>query len=502
MSLPTAGRAYVFGCAVFRVVLLCSCWPGTQAGDGSGRELIRSHTHWADDAGNSIQAHAGCLLQSAGGRWYWYGETRKGDQSKPTDGVNCYSAADVTGPWHFEGEVLSQNSIVHKDVTGPWIIQRPKVLFNSVTGKYVMWFHLDQPKIKPGGNTSAAAYVYRHVGVATADRPEGPFEHHHSFRPNGWPSLDLNLFQDKDGQAYLIRDCAHQFVGITRLSDDYLWTEGAIISRLDTCEGMAMFRLPNGTYYLLTSHLTSWEPNPLVAWRSTKTTLDGTEWVNIGNPTGSETSFDSQPTFVIQYNPVWKNRQAGDTQNPYLLYMGDNWVRCGANETGLGRLKTACYVWLPMRIPNQKVQKMSLEFRALWHPHRPFARNATLFSYGAAPSPLWAPAADQGGVGSKAPPREEVEELGKAGDDNRLQLQAIGSKVVRGATSWWAPVREEAVVPAGEAGDGSRFQLQAIGSKPFGDLPSWWAPVQEAAVVLTGGRERRLLRKHGATVPS
>ena len=55
-----------------------------------------------------------------------------------------------------------------------------------------------------------------------------------------------------------------------------------IINRIPDCEGMAMMRLRNGTYYLITSHKTGWSPNPLIAWRSTTTSLDTAKWLNLG----------------------------------------------------------------------------------------------------------------------------------------------------------------------------------------------------------------------------
>ena len=68
----------------------------------------------------------------------------------------------------------------------------------------------------------------------------------------------MSLFQDpQDGQAYHIRSCDNTYVGISRLTPDYLNTTG-IISNHFVFEGMALFRHPNGTYYIITSHLTGW----------------------------------------------------------------------------------------------------------------------------------------------------------------------------------------------------------------------------------------------------
>ena len=87
-----------------------------------------------------------------------------------------------------------------------------------------MYFHLDQPKHKSRAavkhrSPELGGYQFRRVGTATAANAAGPYTFRAGFQPDGIPSLDMNLFRDPlDGQAYLIRDCAHQFVGISRLT--------------------------------------------------------------------------------------------------------------------------------------------------------------------------------------------------------------------------------------------------------------------------------------------
>ena len=165
-----------------------------------------------------------------------------------------------------------------------------------------MWFHLDH-----------GDYKYAHAGVAMAKRPQGPFTFQHSLLPDGLTSEDMSLFRDpQDGQAYFVRSVANQFAAISRLTPDYLNSTG-IISNHTRFEGMALFRHPNGTYYIVTSHLTGWGPNPLMLFRAAGKTLDDPQWVGMGNPTGDEVSFNSQPTYVVQYTP--------HTGDPYFVYM-------------------------------------------------------------------------------------------------------------------------------------------------------------------------------------
>merc|ERR1712151_862719 len=90
--------------------------------------------------------------------------------------------------------------------------------YNTETKKFVMWFHLD-----------ANSYKYRHAGVAQADSPTGPFEYVHGILPDGLKSLDMSLFRDPvDGKAYFVRSVDNKYVGISRLTSDYLNSTGMI----------------------------------------------------------------------------------------------------------------------------------------------------------------------------------------------------------------------------------------------------------------------------------
>ena len=136
-------------------------------------------------------------------------------------------------------------------VDPPFIVERPKVLFNNNTNEYVMWFHLDD-----------VHYKFRHAGVAVATDPQGPWKFVHALQPDNVPSLDMSLWRDPlTSEAYFIRSCDNSYTGISRLTTDMLNTTG-LFSKTpkygDTSifEGMAFFRLPNGTYYIVGSHLT------------------------------------------------------------------------------------------------------------------------------------------------------------------------------------------------------------------------------------------------------
>ena len=77
----------------------------------------------------------------------------------------------------------------------------------------------------------------------------------------------------------------------------------------------------------------------------------------MGNPTGSRTSFNTQPTYVVQYTPP--------TGEPYFVYMADNWVHGGPSG-----LVDASYVWLPFKFNEDNIT-LSPDWR--WSLDDPFA---------------------------------------------------------------------------------------------------------------------------------
>ena len=368
---------------------------------------------WLDTGGKRIEAHGGGMLQH-NSTFFWYGESeKKVDKTRGfgySMGVNCYSAASLGGPWRHEGLVFGQSSIWVQelgDKDRPLIIERPKVLYNAKTGKFVMWFHLDaaeatsspssgggwrrrllQDETMERGEGIAPSqqqhrslrgakhhrYFFRRAGVAFADSPVGPFKFVHAVLPDDRPSLDMQLFEEPDrSAAFLIRSVNNEFVGMSRLSSDYLSTVGGILSTVRPClEGMAVFRHPgDSTLYAVMSHLTGWEPNPLVLLRAHKTAPSGgvgercqegcsldeaSMWVPLGNPTHHQKSFNAQPTFVMSL----LDRHS----KPYVMLMSDNWLYAGPRG-----LKDAGYIWLPLEF---RPEGMNIRKLRNWTMEAPF----------------------------------------------------------------------------------------------------------------------------------
>lgn len=172
---------------------------------------------WKDTDGVAINAHGGGIMFH-GGKYWWYGEYKtEGEAGNLAQvGVSCYSSDDLYN-WKNEGIALAVSDEPGSDIERGCILERPKVIYNALTGKFVMWFHLE---LKGSGYSSARS------GIAVADRPEGPFSFVRSTRavPGKWPfnkdefpdekgflardlesgqmSRDMTLFVDDDGKAY------------------------------------------------------------------------------------------------------------------------------------------------------------------------------------------------------------------------------------------------------------------------------------------------------------
>lgn len=276
---------------------------------------------WLDNKGERINAHGGGLL-FLNGIYYWYGEVRGRGASR---GVNVYSSKDLYN-WKHEGLALAQEKDTTSDITIGCVMERPKVIYNGLAKKFVMWFHLE---LKGKGYSAARA------GVAVSDKPTGPFTFLKSFRPNGNMSRDMGLFVDDDGKAYHIYSSRENYdLRIAQLTDDYLspTTNDSLLFSKHR-EAPALFKHKN-KYYLITSGCTGWDPNR--ANLHIASSLFG-PWQYAGDPmvgAGAELTFGGQSTFVL---PVQGKRGA-------FLFMADKW-----NPKDLADSR---YLWLPIAFKN------------------------------------------------------------------------------------------------------------------------------------------------------
>ena len=322
---------------------------------------------WLDTDGKHINAHGGGILFHEG-TYYWFGEYKiegkqeinqvKFDVSQSADGgVSCYSSKDLMN-WKNEGLVLSVDyENPESDIAYGCVLERPKVIYNALTDKFVMWFHLE---------LKGQRYKSARTAVAVADSPTGPFTFIRSLRPQAgvWPlnkdefdlnkgsgktlkrdieggqmARDMTLFVDDDGKGYHIYSSEeNRTLHISELSPDFLSYSGRYVRALpDLSNEAPAICKHNGRYWLLSSGLSGWRPN---AARSAVADHIFGPWKQLDNPTvgvnpnndmGPEKTFGGQSTFIV---PVQGEPGA-------FIAMFDNWRPKNPID---GR-----YIWLPIQ---------------------------------------------------------------------------------------------------------------------------------------------------------
>ncbi len=303
-----------------------------------------------DNNGVHVNAHGGGVLFHEG-RYWWFGEHKLATSIGNTAqvGVHCYSSKNLL-EWKDEGIALAVSEDPKSDIVRGCIIERPKVIFCPATGKFSMFFHLELKNM---------SYDAARVGIAVADKVNGPYKFLRSLRPNAlsnpinarmeeltpeamaqsqsienlpgasgdngaaypiWPahkaggqmSRDMTLFVDDDGKAYHIFASEHNStLHIAELTEDFLgytgrwlrmaekeWTEAPAICKHD------------GWYYLIGSGCTGWSPNAARYYRARN--IFGI-WQRMGNPClgvnpklklGPEKTWGGQSTFIIPVHGV------------------------------------------------------------------------------------------------------------------------------------------------------------------------------------------------------
>jgi hypothetical protein len=314
-------------------------------------EPFRHGEVWLDTEGRPILAHGGCVIWDApSGKWFWYGEQRHGETFEgilhpewnmtfahaETLGVGCYSSPDLR-QWTFEGIALRSSDDASHPLYKRGVINRPKVLRSPTTGKYVMWFHND-----------LSNYALALAAVAVADHPQGPFTFLDNQRAKPHESRDFTLFQDEDGSAYhVFNSDNNRTLRIARLSPDYLHHDGTFgeAHAGESREAPVMFK-HGGTYYLITSGCTGWDPNaatyavaehPLGPWTSMH------ENPCVGE--GAETTFRSQGAHVIPMP---------GTPGAFIFI---------ANRWNPKNIIDSRHVWLPLTLRDGKPR---IEWKEAW----------------------------------------------------------------------------------------------------------------------------------------
>ena len=211
-----------------------------------------------------------------------------------------------------------------------------------------MWFHLE---LKGKGYAAARS------AVAVSDSPTGPFKYIRSERINpgvlpfdmnetqramldtldaekykewwtpmwyeaihkglfvkrdlqgGQMARDMQLFVDEDGKAYHIYSSEDNLtLQIAELSDDYLTHTGKYVRMAPAGhnEAPAIFKKSDGTYWMITSGCTGWDPNEARMFSAPSIWGPWTQHPNPCRGEKSEITFGGQSTYVL---PVRRERK-------------------------------------------------------------------------------------------------------------------------------------------------------------------------------------------------
>ncbi|WP_328222536.1 MULTISPECIES: RICIN domain-containing protein [unclassified Streptomyces] len=315
----------VLTAAVSASALLITAFPAQAA-----QVTVTNATQFTDTTGAVVHAHGGGVIK-VGSSYYWFGENRNADNTFKA--VSAYRSTDLK-TWEFRNDVLTQSSAPELNVAN---IERPKVIFNSTTGKFVLWMHKE----------NGSDYTQSRAAVAVSDTVDGDYTWQGSFRPpTGTTSRDMTLFKDDNGTAYQITSAAGN-------ADLQIWKLNADYSAYDSLtanpwpgtfrEAPALFKR-NGVYFMLTSGNSGWKPNQQKYATASSIAGPWTAMTDIGDYTG----YDSQTTFVL---PVQ------GTSGTSYLYMGDRW----GNSMG-GTVNDSQYVWLPLTFPTKTTMNLP------WYP--------------------------------------------------------------------------------------------------------------------------------------
>ena len=326
------------------------------------RKAIRSGELWYDTDGRHINAHGGGILKY-NDTYYWFGEHKDDRTSDAMVGVMCYASKDLVN-WRNCGVALSvtepapgqsgqrmrRGATTGSDIERGCILERPKVIYNPVTKKFCMWFHLELK----GQGYNAARY-----GVAVADRPEGPYKFLYSSRANAgtWPvegspmnfdeylkrdygtgqmARDMTLYVDDDGKAYHIFSSEENFtLHIAELTGDYLHHTGRYTRMAPggQNEAPAIFK-HDGTYWMITSGCTGWAPNEARMFSAPSIWGPWTQHPNPCRGPLAEKTFNGQSTYVLTLD---------DGRH---IFMADIWRPNHPID--------ARYIWLPIEFEDGK----------------------------------------------------------------------------------------------------------------------------------------------------
>jgi len=158
---------------------------------------------------------------------------------------HVFSSANLTD-WTDHGMIVSQNKVNWVDSTS-YSMWAPDCIYRN--GKYYFYF----PSNKKTDSNSRRGFA---IGVAIADKPEGPFIP----QPEpikGIMGIDPNIFVDNDGQTYIYYSMGKIFVARLKANMIELDSEPQVVKELPEkglIEGPYLFER-NGKYYMTYPHV-------------------------------------------------------------------------------------------------------------------------------------------------------------------------------------------------------------------------------------------------------
>jgi hypothetical protein len=272
----------------------------------SAWHTLHNDFYWLDQNGQRILTRSGCLCKFDG-VYYWYG----GTQTDLHRAQYCYTSTDLVH-WISKGVVL--NCSVEAN--------RIDVLYNKTTRQYVMVLKYD-------GNGA-------HLGIATADKPEGPFTFKGQTLVDNARMGDSSVYVADDGKAYLCyvswavgTNAQH---GIYLMSPDYLSLDRRVyLWDIRGREAPHIFTR-NGIYYYGTSRTAGIESSGTSYYTAKDLSGPWSPATPVSTP-GSTNSWDSQVDTIIPLK---------GTEGTVYLYFGDRWIK------NLQQGRNGDYVLLPM----------------------------------------------------------------------------------------------------------------------------------------------------------
>jgi hypothetical protein len=285
-----------------------------------GPQTIQPGELWPDDRGQHVQAHGGGIIKY-GDTYYWFGEDRTRGLPRDKRYVACYSSTDLAH-WTFRHQVVALAP--PEDLGRGFILERPKVFYNALSNKFVMYAHIDDGR-----------YKFASVGVLTCDKVDGDYQYVKSFRPLNHESRDIGQFIDDDGTAYLIFEDRPFGFRIAKLAPDYLSVEKEMCLIPQHMEGGAVVHY-QGLYYAIGSALTGWNPNPNRFATATNLAGPWSEFKNIADPEAK--THGSQSTMMLK---------VVGTKTTTVIFMGDMWHPQMQWDSR--------YLWMPLEIGDGKL---------------------------------------------------------------------------------------------------------------------------------------------------